>query len=157
MDRRRGGVRKLTATEQVVVYALRDLEGANGQVVHRAGQAVQTFPVSAREMVKTGSYGYEPPAGAQVVPPVAPRGTAGDGETDTGEAPFNLRDVPGVPKEVIGALEAAGFGDLEKLLAAEAEDLTKVKGVGTKYAQSVLDYVHEEYGEADDEDDEGGA
>jgi N utilization substance protein A len=57
------------------------------------------------------------------------------------ERVFDLADAPGVGAVTAEGLEAAGFGDLERLQAAEPEQLAEVEGVGPKTAAAIKDWA----------------
>jgi len=56
---------------------------------------------------------------------------------------FDLRSAPGVGARTAGTLEAAGFAELDSLLAASAEELEAVEGVGPKTARAILSWARE--------------
>jgi N utilization substance protein A len=65
-------------------------------------------------------------------------------EVDGAPAPvFDLHSAPGVGAQTAAKLEEAGFGELEDLLAASAEDLEEVEGVGGKTARAILAWAEE--------------
>jgi N utilization substance protein A len=57
---------------------------------------------------------------------------------------FDITAAPGVGAKTAGKLKEAGFGELEGLLAATAEDLQQVEGVGPKTAQAILAWAAEQ-------------
>jgi len=51
----------------------------------------------------------------------------------------SLEQLPGVGEKILAGLEAAGLNSLEDIAKAKLEDLTKVKGVGNKKAQKLIE------------------
>jgi len=51
----------------------------------------------------------------------------------------SLEQLPGVGEKTLASLEAAGLNSLEDIAKAKLEDLTKVKGVGNKKAQKLIE------------------
>ncbi len=56
---------------------------------------------------------------------------------------LTLTEIPGVGAKTAEALEATGFGTLNALLEATAEDLEEVEGVGPKLAEVILGWGQE--------------
>lgn len=51
----------------------------------------------------------------------------------------SLEQLPGVGEKTLAALKEQGFKTLEDILKAKPEDLTKVKGIGSKKAEKLID------------------
>jgi len=51
----------------------------------------------------------------------------------------SLDQLPGVGEKTLAALSAAGFSKLEDILKADIQDLTKVKGIGNKKAEKLIE------------------
>ncbi|MGH9465423.1 MAG: transcription termination factor NusA, partial [Thermoanaerobaculia bacterium] len=62
-------------------------------------------------------------------------------ELADGPVEFRLTDAPGVGAVTAQALEAAGYGTLEALLAASPAELGQVESVGGKTAQAIVDWA----------------
>lgn len=53
--------------------------------------------------------------------------------------PASLEKLPGVGEKTLINLKEAGFASLEDLLKADVQDLVKVKGIGEKKAQKIIE------------------
>jgi N utilization substance protein A len=62
---------------------------------------------------------------------------------------LDLKEIPGVGAKTAEALAATGFGTLNALLEATAEDLVEVEGVGPKLAEVILGWAAEKDEERD--------
>jgi len=58
--------------------------------------------------------------------------------------PVDLTDAPGIGAKTAEKLEEAGFDNLESLLAANVEGLSKVEGIGEKTAKDLVDWAVEQ-------------
>jgi N utilization substance protein A len=65
------------------------------------------------------------------------QGALGSGEPKP-DVEVDLTSIPGVGQRTAEALHAMGFGTLNALLEASAEDLQEVEGVGPKLAEAIL-------------------
>ena len=61
---------------------------------------------------------------------------------EAAEAPvLDLTEAPGIGAKGAAALEEAGYGSLDTLLAATAEELTEVEGLGPKTAEKLVEWA----------------
>ncbi len=63
---------------------------------------------------------------------------------EDGGTAIDLTSAPGIGEGTAQALEAAGFGDLEKIKAASREELEAVEGIGPKTAEGLLAWAGEQ-------------
>ncbi|HSL82825.1 MAG TPA: transcription termination factor NusA, partial [Thermoanaerobaculia bacterium] len=56
---------------------------------------------------------------------------------------IDLTEAPGIGAKTAAALEAAGYGTLDALVAASAEELAQVEGLGPKTAAKLADWARE--------------
>ncbi len=57
---------------------------------------------------------------------------------------LDLTRAPGIGAKTAEKLEEAGFGDLDRLLAAASEELQEIEGVGPKTAAAILEWAQEQ-------------
>ncbi len=60
---------------------------------------------------------------------------------ETAQKESVLEKIPGIGEKTILALREAGFDDILRLSTARIEDLTKVKGVGKKRAEQIIEEI----------------
>lgn len=136
-------VKKLAENDMVAVYALRDIMNAKGGVAVKAGTREMVFTVDARERVSKHPKDWSLKAPAGVARPVA--------EDDPEEGALSAL---GLNKKMTLALQRAGYNDLDALSEATVDDLTNVKGIGERTAESILEQVSNTLDDGDDDGEE---
>ena len=116
----------LTAAKRETLYAVRDITDGTGRVVTRAGQDQSFYPVDAVEAIRGGWWARERPAGIE--PEERPNGDEG-----------GLAKVLGIPRSAARLLEANGYASADDLREATPEELSRIKGIGGRMAQRIVD------------------
>ncbi len=69
---------------------------------------------------------------------------AAEDEADAEAKPFDPADIPGIGDKTAEKLREAGFTDIDSLAQADLETLEAVETVGTKTAESILEWTAEQ-------------
>lgn len=140
---------RVMPSEPIRIFALEDITGPDGKIVHERGYMQAVPPVDAREITRSGRYGYAPPSPLRPTPAV--QAVPATSTTDSGvvgatiPSPFALTEVPGINDKVARSLEDAGFGTADAVRGATIESLAAVQGMGNKLAERLIAHVAENY------------
>jgi N utilization substance protein A len=118
--------------------------GKHGQNVRLASRLIG-WELDIRTKATAGKeIGEEKEAAKEEMPPEEKEVTVKKKEkkkkaTKAQEAQASLEKLPGVGEKILASLKEAGINTLEDILKAQPEDLTKIKGIGKKKAEKLIE------------------